>query len=74
VGEADLTGLAPIVLLADGPQRSIRLLKYSPNADLPRGFPGPAGPEIHAKLIAAVGESLSERLRRANAVILSLTC
>jgi CRP-like cAMP-binding protein len=27
---------------------------------------------IHAKLIAAVGESLSERLRRANAVILSL--
>ena len=30
-------------------------------------------PQIHAKLIAAVGESLSERLRRANAVILSLT-
>jgi CRP-like cAMP-binding protein len=30
-------------------------------------------PKIHAKLIAAVGESLSERLRRANAVILSLT-
>jgi glutaminase len=30
-------------------------------------------PTIHAKLIAAVGESLSERLRRANAVILSLT-
>jgi CRP-like cAMP-binding protein len=29
-------------------------------------------PRIHAKLIAAVGESLSERLRRANAVILSL--
>jgi CRP-like cAMP-binding protein len=30
-------------------------------------------PKVHAKLIAAVGESLSERLRRANAVILSLT-
>lgn len=30
-------------------------------------------PKIHAKLIATVGESLSERLRRANAVILSLT-
>jgi CRP-like cAMP-binding protein len=29
-------------------------------------------PRIHAKLIAAVGESLSERLRRANAVIASL--
>jgi CRP-like cAMP-binding protein len=29
-------------------------------------------PRIHAKLIAAVGESLSERLRRANSVILSL--
>jgi CRP-like cAMP-binding protein len=29
-------------------------------------------PKIHAELIAAVGESLSERLRRANAVILSL--
>jgi glutaminase len=30
-------------------------------------------PKIHGKLIAAVGESLSERLRRANEVILSLT-
>ena len=29
-------------------------------------------PRIHAKLIAAVGESLLERLRRANAVIFSL--
>jgi CRP-like cAMP-binding protein len=29
-------------------------------------------PLIHAKLIAAVGESLSERLRPANSVILSL--
>jgi glutaminase len=29
-------------------------------------------PEIHAKLMSAVGESLSERLRRANAVIASL--
>jgi CRP-like cAMP-binding protein len=29
-------------------------------------------PEIYAKLIASVGHSLSERLRRANAVILSL--
>jgi CRP-like cAMP-binding protein len=29
-------------------------------------------PRIHAKLIAAVGESLSDRLRRANAVIASL--
>jgi glutaminase len=29
-------------------------------------------PRIHAKLIAAVGESLSERLRRANTVIASL--
>ena len=29
-------------------------------------------PKIHAKLIAAMGESLSERLRRANAAIVSL--
>jgi hypothetical protein len=29
-------------------------------------------PKIHAKLIAAVGESLSERLRRANEIIASL--
>jgi hypothetical protein len=29
-------------------------------------------PKIHAKLITAVGDSLSERLRRANAAILSL--
>jgi hypothetical protein len=64
VGEADLTGLAPTVLLADGPQRSIRLLKYSPNADLLRGFPGPAGflapantgPSLARNLLADAGK------------------
>ena len=33
----------------------------------------PEQPEIRAKLVAAVARSLSERLRRANAVIRALT-
>jgi glutaminase len=56
---ADVIAATPVEALA---------LKATDVAAVARNYP-----EIHAKLIAAVGESLSERLRRANAVILSLT-